>query len=694
MSTDWLNKTPLAAAVVRAGRIVYANEALSELLARPRDQLCTMRFEEVFLPEDRERLLERSARQLQGGPVPASYELRVLRLDGSVRTVEIWTAVAEGGDVVFQLLDRTDRLARRVKLTRLASIGASAQREHTDEAILRAVGTGLQELDVTTILMKVEDDRLRIAEVFAPAEKLGAIEKALGRPLRGIERQRGEVADAVWRDGSKYIDDMPPFTMRFLGGNENGTAQALATGPERRRGMVLAIEAGGSPVALMILVASWIREEDQPAFHLFGTQVNAALDAARVIADLSRRNAQLAAINAVATVASTASELTELFARGGRELVRVLACSAVAIYLLEEDGKTAAFVHHVGLTDESVREHARIRTEGATLGIVMKMGTPHVVPRSDLGTTERGLFASLDRHVIAVVPLLSRAKTLGALYLAFRDPSSVTDRERVILQAVGAHFAAAVEATRLIDDLRQSYGALAKAQAQLVERERLAALGELAAVIAHEVRNPLGVIFNSLGGLRKMLPKDREAELLLDILGEEADRLNHIVADLLDFARPVVPSMHPEPMAALVDDALGAALGDTSTNVCVLREYAPDLEPVPMDPRLVRQAVVNLVLNAVQAMNGEGTLRVRIWREDGVSDPKVRVEIADSGVGISPDIESRIFEPFFTTRATGTGLGLAVVRRIIEGHGGDLTVTSTVGEGTSVVFRLPLAPES
>jgi signal transduction histidine kinase len=289
------------------------------------------------------------------------------------------------------------------------------------------------------------------------------------------------------------------------------------------------------------------------------------------------------------------------------------------------------------------------------------------------------------------VPLVARGKAVGVMNAAYFTDHVVAPREIELVQAAGAHFAAAVETERLVTDLRRSYADLARAQAQLVERERLAAIGELAAVVAHEVRNPLGVLFNSLGSLRKLLGADvaGPAATLLEIMDEEATRLNHIVRDLLDFARPTPPALSRDNLEAVVEEAVDAALGEARGRVELVREIG-ELPLVPMDARLVRQALLNLVDNAVQAMPRGGRLTVRLGADEMGATRAARLEIEDTGPGIAPDVERRIFEPFFTTRASGTGLGLAVVKRIVDGHRGLLRVDTVEGRGTTFTVWLPL----
>ncbi len=307
------------------------------------------------------------------------------------------------------------------------------------------------------------------------------------------------------------------------------------------------------------------------------------------------------------------------------------------------------------------------------------LGDPRVNPVLRAQTGSRGYLG---------LPLLVHERTIGAVIIMEpRRPRRFSPAEVERAAAIANQLAVAVENARLYEDLRKSYAELERAQHRLVQRERLAALGELSAVVAHEVRNPLGVIFNSLGSLRRLVRPTGDAKLLLDIVGEEADRLNRIVGDLLDFARPSTPDLRPERLDQIMDEAVAAALAPKPAAVEVAHDLDPALPPVLVDARLVRQAILNVAVNAVQAMprGGRITLRTRREGRDAV------VEIEDSGAGIPAEVSARIFEPFFTTKASGTGLGLAVVRRIVEGHGGTVSVRNQPGAGAVFSLSFPLA---
>lgn len=237
-------------------------------------------------------------------------------------------------------------------------------------------------------------------------------------------------------------------------------------------------------------------------------------------------------------------------------------------------------------------------------------------------------------------------------------------------------------------ELRRSYEELRTAQEELVKKEQLAVVGELAAVIAHEVRNPLAIIGNAVAGLRKQGISREDHETLLAILDEEASRLNRLVGDLLRYARPVNVQRQQFSLADLVERALGLVKTDGKA-IRVSLEVECHEGRIWGDANLLRQVFDNLVDNAVQAMGASGTLTVRLRTatEEGVDG--IAVDIIDTGEGMDTQVRSRARDPFFTTRPSGTGLGLAIVDRIVDAHGGIFSIDSRAGEGTTVTVFLP-----
>jgi signal transduction histidine kinase len=236
-------------------------------------------------------------------------------------------------------------------------------------------------------------------------------------------------------------------------------------------------------------------------------------------------------------------------------------------------------------------------------------------------------------------------------------------------------------------ELRRSYEELRAAQEELVRKEQLAVVGELAAVIAHEVRNPLAIIANAVAGLRKQSLTREDHATLLSILDEETSRLNRLVSDLLRYARPVNVQRQNISLRDLIERGLSLAQNRKALNV-ELKVEAPELR-LWGDSNLLRQVFDNLIDNAVQAMGYGGTLTVRIRAMQYEGDDGLAVDIIDTGEGMDTMVRSRAKDPFFTTRPSGTGLGLAIVDRIVDAHGGRFFIESRSGEGTTATVFLP-----
>lgn len=228
-------------------------------------------------------------------------------------------------------------------------------------------------------------------------------------------------------------------------------------------------------------------------------------------------------------------------------------------------------------------------------------------------------------------------------------------------------------------------------QREASQRERLSSLGRLSAVIAHEIRNPLMIIKTTLRGLRRTDATRQEVETAIADIDGEVTRLNRLVSEVLDFARPLIFDLAPVDLNTLCTDAIRAVWPEPG-HPAVALDLGFGQRMIITDAERLRLALVNVLTNARQAVEAvEGTRRGVRVRTGAVDDHRVRVSIRDDGAGISVEDLARIFDPFFTTRPTGTGLGLALTRNIIEGLGGSIIVKSERGAGTEVLIELPSA---
>ena len=226
---------------------------------------------------------------------------------------------------------------------------------------------------------------------------------------------------------------------------------------------------------------------------------------------------------------------------------------------------------------------------------------------------------------------------------------------------------------------------LTAAEAAMRRTERLAALGQLSAGLAHELRNPLSSIKGSADLLaRSASHNDPMAKELAEIISAEVDRTNSLVTRFLDFARPLEPRREPADVTDIIDRAVSRA------KVEVIRNYSPSLPQLAVDPELMEQVFLNLVTNASQASAPGDPVTIRTREIDGQAE----VSVIDRGCGIPPDKIETIFNPFVTTKQNGVGLGLAIVAKIVDGHGGKMSVESEPGKGSTFRVLLPIPSNS
>ena len=228
---------------------------------------------------------------------------------------------------------------------------------------------------------------------------------------------------------------------------------------------------------------------------------------------------------------------------------------------------------------------------------------------------------------------------------------------------------------------------LFQTEEQLRRADRLSALGELSAGMAHEIRNPLGSIKGAAEILKDNYGPDAPQHEFIEILLKETDRLNKIVQEFLDFARPQPPELREENINDLIESVLAlTAQSARKAGVSVEKHLDHNAGKGNLDPGLLKQAFLNLILNSIQAMPDGGTLSVTSVRRD----EWIEVKIADTGMGISTESRKKLFSPFFTTKKDGTGLGLAITYRIIQNHRGTIDVASEPGKGATFTITIPV----
>jgi signal transduction histidine kinase len=430
-------------------------------------------------------------------------------------------------------------------------------------------------------------------------------------------------------------------------------------------------------------------QEDVDTLQRLANQAAIAIANARLYAETKLKTARLEALIRVSHVMTSTLEPRRI-AKVITEAMSDLAPDIVVrMWETPDDAKVWVPFGPARAAGRADVEEELVLPAGAGLvGAVAAQRTPLVVDdvRHDDRVVRR---AAIEREGIVSflgLPLLREEKLLGVLCVLTRVRHHFSDDEVSLLASLAQQAAIALENARLYQDLRQSHEELVSAQAELVRTTRLAAIGEIAAAVAHEARNPLGALSNCVQLLRGNPHITGEDAELLTIMQGESKRLNDIVSDFLAFGRPRAPRFAPVDLHELIDATWTLLQRDDRcpASIGFERRFDGTLTSVMADRDQLRQVFWNLLLNAVQAMRLGGTLTVETRR----TGSSVEVVVGDTGPGIPAGILPRIFEPFVTSKSGGTGLGLAIVRRIIEDHGGRITVSAHDGAGTCFVLSL------
>ncbi|MDA0746591.1 MAG: ATP-binding protein [bacterium] len=334
-----------------------------------------------------------------------------------------------------------------------------------------------------------------------------------------------------------------------------------------------------------------------------------------------------------------------------------------------------------------------------------------------LAIDTKGNISRLNRAATAILQVSSHeaigkpcAELLGNasadLLHTLASGMSVQGREKILLHPDGGKTPVQYSTLCLHDASGEIMGAvetfedISKIQELSKQASRvstLTALGEMAATVAHEIRNPLGGIGGFAGLLERDLDVDDPRRRLVKKIMEGVTSLNSMVTNLLNYTRPLQLNLRPVNIVEVVEDCLGFFEIDAGTRLDEIeleRIYGPEEIPCNTDPEQVQQILLNLLHNAVQAMPSGGRIRIGILemnlaQQTDLNKPCVALTVTDSGLGMTDEVKAKLFMPFFTTKEDGNGLGLATAKKVIEAHGGDILVESTAHQGATFTILIP-----
>lgn len=393
---------------------------------------------------------------------------------------------------------------------------------------------------------------------------------------------------------------------------------------------------------------------------------------------VNRQKGELEVVLGIGREILSTLELEEVLQRVVRQGARLLNGRVCVLFLRERHLETLALRASHGLSGRASRPLC-IPIGASLLGEVVRLGQPVAI--DDLTSRpEHELHKLLCRESLrslVAAPLRSKKDVIGVLAVYSTGPRKFAEEDLRMATLLATQSAIAIENARLYNEARSTHAALRQS-------EKLAALGRLSAGLAHEMRNPLNTLNVLVYAMTEKPTGDLHADL--EVVKRELDRLRLLLDQFLDFARPRPPRFARERLEEIVEETLLLVKPEAAKrNIAIVREGPPRLPPAWADGMQIRQVLLNVLLNAMQALEREGTIRV-LLRE---APDALVVVVEDTGPGISAEVRERLFEPFFSTRKGGLGLGLSISQRILEVHSGVLEIDSQPGAGTRVSIKLP-----
>jgi signal transduction histidine kinase len=411
---------------------------------------------------------------------------------------------------------------------------------------------------------------------------------------------------------------------------------------------------------------------------------------------LSRGNKDLFILHTAGLDLMESLELGTLLVKIAARAEDLVKADTVSVGVLDSSAKMLKYLGVFGSRAKTLQDMDMPLESGGIYNWIASYGAPLLIrdAQSDF-RLDSALMKSLGIKCIMTVPLWSSNTMTGLLTAVNKKGGTTFERHDLRLFTVFSNLAAAaLQNASLYTDLTGKMNELRTAQEQLVHSTKMAAIGELAANIAHEVNNPLTSVLGYTTHLLKTLDLPESPRKILAMMEQETLRVRKIIRNLLDFSRQKNSWMQPTDILQPLRETLAFVQGAAQSSLVNIREeYNGSPIIVNMDPNEMKQVFINIINNALQAMPQGGDLRIRL---NPVEEHEAMIEFSDTGVGISPENLQKIFEPFFSTKEDrdGTGLGLSISYRIIQHHGGRIDVESEPGKGTIFRIFLPLYQET
>lgn len=423
--------------------------------------------------------------------------------------------------------------------------------------------------------------------------------------------------------------------------------------------------------------------------------------------DLNNKIKQLQAIQETGKAILSVLNLDELLTVIMNTLSNVCKIQRALILLVNEKKECLEYLHGTGfegeIPDDIVEYKIPLHRVNNMLVRVTSTGKAEYIPDVDVSNLRKeNIVLSYGKsRSVYVVPLITRSKVIGVIATDSLEIDGVPEETRVTLDIFSPQIAIAIENARLYKRLQEQMLELKRSHALLSRTEKLAFLGDLAARLAHEIKNPM----TAIGTFIQMLPykfEDEEYRVNFHkVAMEETERVNRLISELLDLVNTKEPKFESSSVHELIDKmVLLVSPKSNVKKIKVERKFDPAIEKMWIDTEKIKQVLLNLLSNAVEFTPEYGTIKVTTQRNiESKNELGIRIIVEDNGEGIPEALLGKIFDPYFTTKHKskdhqGTGLGLFIVHQNIQDHGGTIEVKSKINEGTKFIIDLPVHPRS
>jgi two-component system NtrC family sensor kinase len=583
-----------------------------------------------------------------------------------------------------------------------------------------------------------------IAGIDVPGRRAGDITPLAGTVTEEVTRTRSSLLIQIDNeDIDEVISRFPPLLPTFQAG-----LRSLVFVPLISKDQVIGV------LSLRSLVPKAYTDRDVKLAESIGNQIAGAIANAQLFIERKRAEEELqrseeeaqrlaqenAIVAEIGRIISSTLDIKEVYERFAEEARKLIPFDRIMINLIDLKNNTSTTAYIAGidvpgrragditpLVGTVTEEVTRTRSSLLIQDNIEEMSSrfPSLLP-----TFQAGL------RSLIFVPLISKDQVIGVLSLRSLVPKAYMDRDVRLAEGIGNQIAGAIanaqlfiERKRAEEELKKAYMKLKETQAQLIQSEKLASIGQLAAGVAHEINNPAGFVISNLDILNKYVRRitpifERYVQLETSLAQYQNSELSHlareikdlrdhseidhiltdlsqIVSECLEGTHRIKKIVHnlrtfshaeiAESKYAIVNDLLDSSLNLIWNEITHKAEVVKEYTDVPMlfcYPQQLRQVFLNILMNAVQAIEKRGKIIIKTYEKD----KNIFIEMIDTGCGIPEELQNRIFEPFFTTKEVGkgTGLGLSIVYGIIKKHRGDIIVKSKIGEGTNFIIKLPI----